>query len=709
MSTRRRPYGHALTAGLLIRGLALLHAISFAHIATQVLALIGGDGIQPMTTHLGRLRDVSGGGGPELLKLYLAYPSIFWVNASDSTIWWGCVAGAGLSAQLACCGSRLVDSRVTLAALYVLLLSLCSVGGDFFAFPWDYLLAEATFLAAVLLPPLHYKQQQAGFSRLGTIREPAREAMFALQWLAFRFNLSMGVEKIPGVNGNPHWANMTYLARFYETEQPMPTALAWYAHFLPTWFHTASCLGTWALEICAPIVAVSACSRRSRHVAATLMCFLQVPIALTGNYSILNWLSVVLCIPLVDDGFFGANHKTRTDDTGSIGRNNQASHLSPLFRALVYLHASLGAILFLRTLASLDYLGNPNWLLDDEQYAASLAAELELADILSVALPITLRDVLLWGARFKICGQWGGVFHDSFLHEGKVVMVLEAGWDFTADSVTTWREIPWRYHVSDPDSAPPFIAPLFPRLDHSVFYEVNGIGFNRINPLAPLRNRGVSGAWFLQFVQRLLDGGDASVPIWALMDVGESEARSLAKHPPKYIRAKRYLYRFAEPGTSDNSWWTRTDHGVYLSKTCRGDAGDTTCARLNCVALCSYTHPEMPYEFCQENTPSICRLPGGVFRHDDPASILFELDGHIGAKSTGNVLLSHLLSEVPTSYLNALGSIFDGSSGGSDGSGRSSSGTFYSHTKVIQFFMELYEACKKMEPHERHPVCIKLL
>ena len=120
------------------------------------------------------------------------------------------------------------------------------------------------------------------------------------------------------------------------------------------------------------------------------------------------------------------------------------------------------------------------------------------------------------------------MFHDSFAHEGKIVVLLEVGWP-TSDGIA-WREVPWRYHVSDPSVAPPFIAPLFPRLDHSVFYEINGIGFNRINPLAPLRNRAVSGSWFLQLIQRLLDGGDVSVPIWSLMDVNDTEAEASPKN-----------------------------------------------------------------------------------------------------------------------------------------------------------------------------------
>ena len=35
-------------------------------------------------------------------------------------------------------------------------------------------------------------------------------------------------------------------------------------------------------------------------------------------------------------------------------------------------------------------------------------------------------------------------------------------------------------------------------------------------------------------------------------------------HPPKYIRAVRYLYHFAKPGNPEHVWWTRDDKQVWL-------------------------------------------------------------------------------------------------------------------------------------------------
>ena len=46
-----------------------------------------------------------------------------------------------------------------------------------------------------------------------------------------------------------------------------------------------------------------------------------------------------------------------------------------------------------------------NWLLDDEQYAASLIAELDVTGIVSGALPFTLRDLLILGASYHILHQ----------------------------------------------------------------------------------------------------------------------------------------------------------------------------------------------------------------------------------------------------------------------------------------------------------------
>ena len=76
----------------------------------------------------------------------------------------------------------------------------------------------------------------------------------------------------------------------------------------------------------------------------------------------------------------------------------------------------------------------------------------------------------------------------------------------------------------------------------------------------------------------------------------------------------------------------------------------------------------------------------------------------MGVKSIDNILLSHLVSEVPSSYLNALGNIYNVKADSSI------TGSFkFSDTRVIQYLLELQGLCKQTGAYKRHPVCAKLL
>jgi hypothetical protein len=84
----------------------------------------------------------------------------------------------------------------------------------------------------------------------------------------------------------------------YET-QPLPTPVAWYAHQLSTAFQKFSCGGVFAVELIVPFLFLM--PRRLRILGAWITIVFQVVIAVTGNYTFFNFLTIVLCIPLLDD------------------------------------------------------------------------------------------------------------------------------------------------------------------------------------------------------------------------------------------------------------------------------------------------------------------------------------------------------------------------------------------------------------------------
>src|SRR6266567_2466705 len=148
---------------LFIRSLAIVYFAAFVSFGVQVRGLIGSHGILPAAKYLEAASQYLGAA-----KAWRAVPSLFWLNSSDAALTLGCIAGAVIALVL------LLGflERTCLILLFVLYLSLCSVGQDFMSFQWDMLLLETGFLAIFL-----------GSSRL---------VVWLFRLLVFRLMLSSG-------------------------------------------------------------------------------------------------------------------------------------------------------------------------------------------------------------------------------------------------------------------------------------------------------------------------------------------------------------------------------------------------------------------------------------------------------------------------------------------------------------------------------------
>ena len=201
-------------------------------------------------------------------------------------------------------------------------LSIVVIGGDFCQFPWEFLLLEAHFIA-VFLPTL--KPVWRGF---GAYSEPRDVALLATHFLLFRFMCAMGIEKLPFINNEKEWHQLTFLKRFCKTEQPLPTAASWLLTKLPMFFHKASAIFTWIIEIIVPLLIFL--SSKYQRVSAILQCILMVAIQLAGNYATFQVISVVLMLLLTDTYIASAERiraKTRIQDGDGQVKGLKKSYL----------------------------------------------------------------------------------------------------------------------------------------------------------------------------------------------------------------------------------------------------------------------------------------------------------------------------------------------------------------------------------------------
>ncbi len=278
------PPAFSVARCVFIRLLAVVHLVAFLSLWSQIDALIGRDGILPAAAFLEAVQDQTGPGR------YWDFPTLAWVRADDAFLHMMCGAGAAI-AVLVMLGFL---PGPGLACLWVLYLSLTTVGQTFLRFQWDNLLLEAGFLG-VCLAPWGWR------CRIGCRSGPSRLALAMAWWLIFRLMFSSGVVKLS--SGDPTWWDLTALQYHYET-QPIPAWTSWYVHQIPGWVQRFSTLVMFAIELGAPLLIVA--PRRMRHAAAAALAGLQILIALTGNYGFFNLLSCALLVLLCDDTIWPA-------------------------------------------------------------------------------------------------------------------------------------------------------------------------------------------------------------------------------------------------------------------------------------------------------------------------------------------------------------------------------------------------------------------
>jgi hypothetical protein len=415
-------------------------------------------------------------------------PSLFWLHPSDGFLDVMCAAGSVL-AMLLILGVAPVAS---LAGLWLLYLSLQTLGQDFLSFQWDTLLLEAGFLA-VFLAPL---QLRPGLARE---RETPRPIVWLFRWLLFRVMFGSGAVKL--LSGDPAWRNLTALEYHYWT-QPLPTWIGWYANLLPGWFQELSCALMLAIELAAPVLVWS--GPRARLAAFVAFVVLQILIAATGNYGFFNLLTIALCMLLLDDSCWPSRLRRWRE------RGTQETLGFAWPRALIgFVAAVLLLLSLLQTFTpSRIGLGWPQWL-------------------------VALRRAV---APLQLTGSYG-LF--AVMTTTRPEIVVEG-----SDDGVTWREYEFRWKPGDLSRAPSFVEPYQPRLDWQMWFAA--LGRYQDNP------------WFLSFVLSLLEG---SKEVTALL------ARDpFSDHPPRYVRAILYQYRFTDLAErrASGRWWKRERQGFYL-------------------------------------------------------------------------------------------------------------------------------------------------
>ena len=497
-----------------LRMLGLIYLIAFVSLWVQVDGLVGSNGMSPVSRFLPVVRQQL---GPDA---YFLLPTLCWFDSSNAFLNFLCGGGVVLSLLLIFG----IAPALLLAVLFVFYLSLTIAGQVFLNFQWDVLLLETGFLSIFFAPwrpwprDLIWWPGSAPAVRRATAAPVSRAGLFLLKVLLFKLMLMSGVVKLTSgddcwgwLNQSFHWSALTALDYHYWS-QPLPTVFAWWADKSPEWFKHFSVAFCLAVEIIVPFFIWA--PRRPRLMAAGLMIFLQIIIALTGNYCFFNLLTIALCLLLIDDAAIGTS---RRDIPAPI---NGAPNASPArtrralsmqlcsYTALAVIVVTLPINAWLIFSAFKPQSRPPGWL-------AKFYEQLEA---------------------FRIVNGYG-LFRVMTKDRGEIVI------EGSTDGIE-WLPYEFKWKPGNVKRAPGWCAPHQPRLDWQMWFAALE---------APEQN-----PWLVGLIVRLLEGSRDVTGLLAHDPFPDK--------PPHYIRAMFYRYRFTTPEErrQTGAWWKRQELREYL-------------------------------------------------------------------------------------------------------------------------------------------------
>jgi Lipase maturation factor len=396
------------------RGLAAVYLIAFTAALNQFRALIGQRGILPAPRFLSRSR-------------FRDSPSLFHLHFSDRLFMVSCWAGVIMGAAALVGAVDLLPVwgwMLVWLSLWCLYLSIVNVGQVWYSFGWESLLLEAGFLAVFVGP---------------AAVAPPTLVMWLLRWLVFRLEFGAGLIKL---RGDSCWRDLTCLYYHHET-QPMPNPLSWYFHHLPRGVHRGEALANHVTQLL--VVFCLFAPQPVASTAAAVVVVTQAWLMLSGNFSWLNLLTVVVALSVVDD-------------------------------------ATMRHVLPVGTPA---HLASPTWF---------SAAGVTLAAGVAVLSYWPLRNLLSGSQRMNasfnplhLVNSYGAFGHVT---RSRHEVVIEATDDPSPGPDTEWREYQFKGKPGDPRRRPPQIAPYHLRIDWLLWF----VG---ISP-------GYGESWLVPFMSKLL-------------------------------------------------------------------------------------------------------------------------------------------------------------------------------------------------------------
>jgi Lipase maturation factor len=410
-------------------------------------------------------------------------PSLFHLRYSDRLLTGVAWAGAALAAAallgLPEQGPAWLSAAAWLA-MWALYLSVVNVGQTFYGFGWETLLLEAGFLAVFLGP---------------AATTPPALVLWLFRWLLFRVEFGAGLIKL---RGDRCWRDLTCLEYHHET-QPLPGPLSWWFHHLPRPLHRAEVLANHATQLVVPFGLFA--PQPVARAAALVIVVTQTWLLVSGNFSWLNLITIVLAVSAMDDTLLGA--VLPVDPPATLA--DPAAGQQAAVAALVV----LVAVLSVRPVLNL--IGR--------------------RQLMNASFD-PLRLVNTYGA-------FGAITRV------RREVVLEGTDDPTPGPATVWKEYQFKAKPGDPRRRPRQVAPYHLRLDWLAWFAA--------------MSSAAAHPWLLTLAVRLLEGDPATRKLLGRPDPFPDHPPAVVR-----ARLYRYRFTTPAERRHTGAWWSRELLGEYL-------------------------------------------------------------------------------------------------------------------------------------------------
>lgn len=503
---------HAISRVFFLKALGLVYLVAFLSWWVQMPFLVGSEGLQPAGSFLRAV-------GEQLDWAWLRLPTVFWLNSSDIALHLGC--GVGVVASL-----FLVTGWFTGPAAFVswlLYLSLVSTGGIFLGYQWDALLIETGFLAILFAP---WSQRRIQARTAPPLSVGSTLVLWMLWFLVAKLMWFSGWVKLAW--GDPTWWPERTAMTYHYLTQPLPTWTSWYLHHLTPAFHKASLWPMYFIELVLPWCVLL--GRYGRRLAALGFAALMLLIMASGNYGWFNLLTLVLCVPLLDNNAF-RYLRLATHDTAAGSETIPELRGSERSQRWWRRHLQMPRLSILGIVALLNVLVCYQ---DTVRGARSLSRE-EL-------VPKWLAGLQAWTDGFRVVNGYG-LFR--IMTTDRPEIIIEGSHDGRQ-----WSEYHLRWKPGPLSKRPAFATPHMPRLAWQFWFLALERGYDP---------RSRNAAWFSALIVKLMENDPAALA-WF-------ENNPFAIDPPRYLRCRLYLYEFTVPADRDltGQWWVRKEVGMFLA------------------------------------------------------------------------------------------------------------------------------------------------